>query len=88
MLVVQSDLFNQSGVATVVVAAFTANTRLAQAPGNVLISRRDSGLSRPSVVNVSQLLALDRRLLQERVAILPAAALSEVEAGLRLLLAL
>ena len=85
---VQSDLFNESGISTVVVAVLTANARLAQARGNVLVSRRDSGLSKPSVVNVSQILTLDRRLLRERVSMLPAAVLSHIESGLRLLLSL
>lgn len=85
---VQSDSFNDSGVSTVVVVALTSNTRLALAPGNVAISRRDSALPRPSVANVSQLLSLDKSLLREKVATLPKEILERVDAGLRLVLAL
>jgi len=72
----------------VVVAAITSNLDLAAAPGNVRLSRRESKLPRESVVNLSQLLTLDRRFLSERVGRLPASALAEIEAGLRVVLAL
>lgn len=71
-----------------VVAAITSNLDLAAAPGNVRLSRRESKLPRESVVNLSQLLTLDRRFLSERVGRLPASALAEIEAGLRVVLAL
>jgi mRNA interferase MazF len=88
VVVVQSDAFNRSRISTVVVAAITANLALAAAPGNVRLPRRASKLPRESVVNVSQLLTLDRGFLTERVGRLPASALGEVEAGLRLVLSL
>jgi len=88
VVVIQSDAFNQSRIGTVIVAAVTSNLDLAAAPGNVRLTRRESKLSRASVVNVSQLLTLDRRFLTERVARLPAGVLRELEAGLRLVLSL
>jgi mRNA interferase MazF len=88
VVVIQSDAFNRSRIGTVVVAAITSNLELAGAPGNVRLSRRESKLPRESVVNVSQLLTLDRRFLTERVGRLPAGALAQVEAGLRLVLSL
>jgi mRNA interferase MazF len=88
VLVVQSDPFNKSAIRTVVVAALTSNVRLAEAPGNVRLTRRTSGLSRESVVNVSQLYTVDRDVLSERVGRVPAEALRKVEAGLRLVLGL
>jgi len=88
VLVVQTDPFNQSGVATVVAVAFTSNLRLAAAPGNVLCRRQDTGLSEDSVANVSQLTALDKRWLTQRVSNIPPRLLREVEDGLRLLLGL
>jgi mRNA interferase MazF len=62
--------------------------RLADAPGNVRITRRVSGLPRDSVVNVSQLITLDKQMLVENVSRLPAQSLREVEAGIKLVLAL
>ncbi len=88
VLVVQANAFNASRIATVIVATVTSNLALADAPGNVRISKADSGLSRPSVVNVSQLLTLDRSILAERVGTLPGAVLDRIDAGLRLVLAL
>jgi len=88
VLVVQTDPFNQSGVATVVAVVFTSNLRLADAPGNVLCRRQDTGLSSDSVANVSQLAAIDKRWLTSRVSKVPTHLLHEVEDGLRLLLGL
>jgi mRNA interferase MazF len=70
------------------VAVITSNIALAEAPGNVRISRSDSGLKAVSVVNVSQLLTIDRGLLTQRVRAVPAPILDQVEEGLRLVLAL
>ncbi len=88
VLVLQSDAFNRSRIRTVIVAAVTTNLRLAQAPGNVGLSRRRSGLPKDSVVNVSHILTLDRAFLGERVGRLTASKLSAVEEGVRLVLGL
>jgi len=87
-VVVQSNPFNDSRIATVVVAVITSNLRLAEAPGNVRLSRSDSGLSTPSVVNVSQVVTLDRKQLVKRIRPLAAEALRRVDEGLRLVLGL
>lgn len=88
MLVVQANEFNASRIQTIVVAAMTSNIKLAAAPGNVLCARRETGLSRTSVINVSQIVTLDKGLLTERVGVLPSRLLHQVEDGLRLVLAL
>lgn len=88
VLVVQADTFNASRIATAIVAVITSNLALGDAPGNVRIAKGDCGLTRASVVNVSQLITLDRSILAERVGTLPGAALDRVDAGLRLVLAL
>jgi len=88
VLVIQSDPFNASRIATVIVAVITSNLALAEAPGNVRVAKADSGLSKPSVVNVSQLVTLDRPLLTGKVGTLPGAVLEKVDRGLRLVLGL
>ena len=88
VLVVQSDAFNRSRLATVTVVALTANLRLVEAPGNVLVSARVSGLPRDSVANVSRLVTIDRARLTERVRRLPSRVAAQVDEGLRLALAL
>ncbi len=88
VLVVQSNPFNASRIATVVVAVITSNLALADAPGNVRISKSESGLPKPSVVNVSQIITLDRSLLTERIRGLGGGPMSRVDQGLRTVLAL
>ena len=88
VLIAQADEFNRSRIHTVVVVAITSNVTLAEAPGNVRLSKRSVGLDRESVVNVSQVVTLDKSFLTERVGRMPPAKLREVENGLRLVLAL
>jgi mRNA interferase MazF len=87
-VVVQAEAFNRSSIGTIVVAVITSNLRLADAAGNIRVSRRKSRLRGDSVVNVSQLFTLDREYLTERVGRLPEGVMREVDAGLRLVLAL
>lgn len=88
VVVVQAEAFNRSRINTVIVAALTTNLRLAQAPGNVRLTRRETSLARDSLVNVSQLLTVDRSVLAERLGQLPAHKMREVDAGLVLVLGL
>jgi mRNA interferase MazF len=68
VVLVQGDAFNASRLATVVVVPLTSNLRWASAPGNVLLlSEKRTGLPRDSVANVSQIVAIDRAVLSERV---------------------
>ncbi len=84
VLVIQSNPFNESRIATVIVAVVTSNLALVEAPCNVRLSRSDSGLPKPSVVNVSQVLTVDRSLLTEKARALPVAVVQKVNEGLRL----
>jgi len=88
VLILQSNPFNDSRISTVIVAVITSNLALAEAPGNVRLVRSDSGLSKASVVNVSQVLTLDRTLLSSRVKTLPGNAMQQVSEGLRQVLGL
>jgi mRNA interferase MazF len=88
VLVIQADSFNHSRIQTVLVAAITSNVDLAAAPGNVVLPARSSGLPRDSVVNVSQVLTLDRSFLTGHAGTLPARLQGAVDAGLRLILQL
>jgi mRNA interferase MazF len=88
VLIVQADEFNDSAIRTSICAAVTSNMRLAEAPGNVRVTRHASGLANESVVNVSQLITLDKQMLTERVGRLPAQSLRDVDAGIKLVLAL
>jgi mRNA interferase MazF len=88
VLVVQSNPFNESQIATVIVSILTSSVALAQARGNVRVSRTHSGLPRVSVVNVSQILTVDKRRLTERVKALPPEIMQRVDQGVKLVLGL
>ena len=88
VLILQINDFNEGPIRTVVVLTLTSNLSLAEAPGNVRCGRRQTGLSKPSVVNVSQVATVDKRRLLERVGALDGKTLHRVEEGVRLLLGL
>ncbi|MPZ51801.1 MAG: type II toxin-antitoxin system PemK/MazF family toxin [Acidimicrobiia bacterium] len=87
-VVVSSNRFNRSTLATVIVATITSTLRLGDAPGNVRLDQGEGGLDKPSVVNVSQILVVDRDRLVERSGQLGRAIMGNVDSGLRLVLAL
>ena len=88
VLVVQNDAFNRSRLQTTLVVSLTGNLRLIEAPGNVLVPAKASGLPKDSVANVTQLLTLDEDFLTERAGKLPPRLMAQVDAGLKLVLAL
>ena len=88
VLVIQSDPYNDSRLATVLVAAITSNTALATMPGNVFLPVSASGLPRDSVVNVTALVALNKTDLTDWVGQIPQALMQDVDRGLRRVLAL
>ncbi len=85
VVVVQGDAFNASRIATVVVVPLTSNRRWGSGAGKRRPDARRTGLPKDSVANVSQIVALDRRVLSERVGILDDRALALVLAGIDLL---
>lgn len=86
VLVVQKDAFTVSNISTVVVVVITSNLRLAEAPGNVLLPKKSTGLPQDSVANISQIITIDKRFLTERVGDLPRSLYEKIEAGLKLIL--
>src|SRR5215470_11389818 len=88
LLIISADSFNQSLINTVIAAVITSNLRLADAPGNVRLPIRGTGLARPSVVNVSQIITVDREFLTERIGKLNSELLRQTENGIRLVLSL
>ena len=84
-VVVQSDLFNRSRIATTVVCLITSNLARAEAPGNVALKKGEANLSKASVVNVPQLVTVDKAELVEKIGKLKPESMAEVCAGLALL---
>ena len=88
LLIVSANSFNDSRISTVVAAVITANLRLADAPGNVRLAAKGTGLTKASVVNVSQIITVDKTFLTERMGRLNPRLLAEVDDGLRLVLSI
>jgi mRNA interferase MazF len=86
VVVVQGDAINRSRISTVVCVPLTTNLRWADAPGNVALSTRETGLPKDSVANVSQIVTLDRSLLTDRVSRLPRAKLDLILFGIDVIL--
>src|SRR6266496_777826 len=86
VVVVQGDSLNRSRIATVVCVPLTSNLKWADAPGNVLLPARSTGLSKDSVANVSQILTLDRSVLTERVGRVSRAQMELLQAGIGIVL--
>lgn len=82
VIVVQGDSFNRSAIKTVVVVPVTSNLRWADAPGNVRLTARATGLERDGVANVSQIVTVDRTTLSERTGRVPRAKLDLILAGI------
>ena len=88
VLIIQADAFNRSRLQTALVAVLTSNLRLLDAPGNVLVPRKASGLPKQSVVNVTQVLTLDRDFLVEKAGRVPPKLMAQIDAGLKLAMGL
>ena len=86
IVVVQGDAMNRSRIATVICVPLTSNLNWAGAPGNVSLSARTTGLPKESVANVSQILTLDKSLLEDRVGKVSQAKLGLILAGIDVVL--
>ena len=86
VLIVQSNAFNRSYIRTVVTVVLTSNLDLAKAPGNVLLNHSESGLPKDSVINVSQIITIDRSFLTEKAGTARSNIMRLVDEGLRLVL--
>lgn len=88
VLVIQSDPYNASRLATALAAVITSNTSLAGMPGNVFLPATATGLPRDSVVNVTAIVTLNKTDLTDRVGNIPPSLMHEVDRGLRRVLGL
>ena len=85
-VVVQTNLFNQSKINTVVVCALTSNLKRAGAPGNVLLAKGEANLKKASVVNISQLVTVDKSDLTEKIGTLSPSRVEQIIDGIKLLI--
>lgn len=85
-VIVQNNLFNSSKIKTVLVCPLTTNLKRASAPGNVGLDKKESGLPKDSVVNVSQLFTVDKTQLDKYVGTLSSKRITEILSGIKLIL--
>ena len=85
-VVIQNNVFNQSKINTAVVCTLTSNLKRANAPGNVLLRKGEAGLKRDSVVNISQMLTINKTDLVEKIGSLSPARINEIIEGVLLLI--
>ena len=83
MVIVQGDEFNDSALATTIVASLTSNTKYRKLPGCLFLSAAESGLPKDSVINLTQIQTLDKELLFELVGQIPDDLLQGVELELQ-----
>ena len=86
VLIVQCDAINASRIGTVVCVPLTSNLKWGEAPGNVILRARMTGLQKDSVANVSLIVALDKQQLTERVGKIPRRQVDLVVAGIDVIL--
>jgi mRNA interferase MazF len=85
-VVVQNNVFNISKINTVVVCALTSNLKRATTPGNVLLRKGEADLPKDSVVNIAQMLTVNKTDLQQKIGSVPAGKTKEIIEGIKLLL--
>ena len=86
VIIVQGDALNRSRIATALCVPLTSNLKWADAPGNVLLRKSDTGLEKDSVANVSLVVAVDRSMLTERVGKISQRKLDRVLGGIDVVL--
>jgi len=84
-VVIQNNVFNKSKINTVLVCALTSNLKCIQSPGNVLIKRGEGNLKKDSVVNITQLITVNKSDLVEKIGSLPHTKIRQVIEGINLL---
>ena len=85
-VVVQNNVFNTSKINTVVVCALTSNIKRAKAPGNVLLRKGEANLPKDSVVNITQMLTVNKTDLQEKIGSVQVSKTRQIIEGIKLLL--
>lgn len=85
-VVIQNNVFNQSKINTVVVCALTSNLKRARSPGNVLLSKGEANIKKESVVNISQVVTVDKADLIEKIGTLSSSRIKQVIEGITLLI--
>jgi len=85
-VVIQNNVFNSSKINTVVVCALTSNVRISSSPGNVTLKRGEANLPKASVVNITQIITINKSEILDQIGTLSKNRINEVINGIKLLL--
>ncbi|MBI5675790.1 MAG: type II toxin-antitoxin system PemK/MazF family toxin [Nitrospirae bacterium] len=85
-VIVQNNIFNLSRINTVVVCSVTSNLKLSKAPGNILLKKGEGGLKKESVINISQIITVDKADLVEKIGRLSPTRIKQIIEGIKLLI--
>jgi len=88
LVIIQSNSFNRSKINTVICTILTSNMKLEEAPGNFVLSAKSTGLMKDSILNISQIITIDKTFLIEKVGDLTNKQLKKLEEGLKLVLSI
>jgi mRNA interferase MazF len=86
VVIISANEFNNSLINTVLAAVVTSNTRLSEAPGNIFLEKKYSKLPKDSVINVSQIITLDKSFLEQKISKLNEHHIDQMDEGLKLVL--
>ena len=85
-VVIQNNVFNQSRIRTVVVCAITSNLERARAPGNLLLKKGEANLKKDCIINISQILTVDKTDLSDKIGSLTSSRIRQIVDGIQLLI--
>ena len=88
VIIIQDDAFNNSNINTIIVIPLTTNLTLLEAPGNVLLTKKETSLLKDSVANISQIVTIDKERFEKKVSKLKAKNLIKIEDGIKLVLSI
>ena len=86
VLIIQADSFNKSKLNTIICAVITSNITLSKAPGNIRLTKSESKLPKESVINISQIITIDKSLLKKYVSSINETIIKKVESGIKIVL--
>ncbi len=86
VVIIQADSFNLSKINTIICVVITSNLKLNEAPGNILLPSKTTGLSKDSVINISQIITIDKSMLVEKIGELTSKQLNKLNESLKIVL--
>jgi mRNA interferase MazF len=88
VVIIQSDSFNKSKINTIICAVLTSNLKLKDVPGNILLPNKTTGLPKDSVINISQIITIDKSFLEKKAGELTRKQRIKMDIGLKIVLSL